>query len=103
MTVKFDDKGKFYTEVISKDPIKSVIQTITHQIQGTVFVKQGDRLIDELNSSEKFIAVTDAVVYNLIGKQIASSQFLTVNCNHIIWLLPQQETPEEKAKPGGEG
>jgi len=39
MTIHFDDKGKFYTEVISKKPIRSTIQTITHRLEGNIYVK----------------------------------------------------------------
>ena len=36
MTIHFDEKGKFYTDVISKNPVPSTIQTSNHKIEGNV-------------------------------------------------------------------
>ena len=47
MVFEYDDKGKFFTEVITKDRILSRIQTKTHDIRGYVHVRKGDRLSDE--------------------------------------------------------
>lgn len=91
MTIQFDDKGKIFTDVITKDPTKVILQTQNHLVEGTVFVKRGERLIDELNNSEKFLAVTDAVVSTHQGKPLYRCEFLTVNVDQIIWLLPNDE------------
>ena len=48
MTIEYDEKGKFYTEVVSKIPTAVVIQTTTHLVRGLVHVRQGERLKDEL-------------------------------------------------------
>ncbi len=100
MTIQFNDKGKFFTDVITKDPTEVILQTRTHRIKGTVFVTRGDRLIDELNGTDQFIAVTDAVVSTDQGEQLYKCEFLTVNIDHIVWLLPNDEIKASHANSG---
>lgn len=90
MVIHYDDKGKFFTDVISKDPLPATIQTITHRIAGNVYVRRGGRLIDELTDTAGFLAVTNAIVYNDLGEVIYQSEFLTINCSHIVWLIPDE-------------
>ena len=52
MTIEYDEKGKFYTEVVTKVPTSVVIQTTTHLVRGLVHVRQGERLKDELEVEE---------------------------------------------------
>ena len=40
---QFDNKGKIFTDVISKESVTAVIQTVTHQIRGFVHVRPGER------------------------------------------------------------
>jgi hypothetical protein len=91
MINEFDDKGKIFTNVISKKPVPAMVQTLTHRIHGEVYVRPSERLKDELNRSEKFIAITKAVVYDLEGKEMYRSEFLTLNREQIIWLIPDHE------------
>ena len=102
MSIRFDDKGKFFTDVISKEAVPVIIQTLTHRIQGQVHIRPGERLKDEINQGEAFFAVTEAAVFDHAGKQLYRCDFLAINREHIIWLLPEdQMTPTEKAKTGG--
>jgi hypothetical protein len=98
MVMRFDDKGKIFTEVIAKDPIMTVIQTTSHRIRGCIHVRTGERLRDEMNRSEQFLAVTDASVMDLQGNLVYSCEFLTLNRDQIIWVMPEAE-----AKAGGGG
>ena len=96
MVVEYDEKGKYYTDVISKDVILSHLQTQTHLIRGYVHVRKGERLSDEINSANVFLAVTNAEICNLEGEILYTSNFLVVNRSHIVWLMPieeHQETP----------
>jgi hypothetical protein len=54
MYASFEDKGKIYTNIVSKTPIDVIIQTPNHQIHGKVHVRPNGRLKDELTSSEHF-------------------------------------------------
>jgi hypothetical protein len=91
MTLEFDEKGKFFTEVISKDEILSQIQTLTNRIQGYLHVRKGDRVSDEINKPIQFIPVTNAEIYSLDGKILYTTDFLAVNREHIVWLMPIDE------------
>ncbi len=91
MVTQFDDKGKIFTTVITKKPIDVVIQTLTHRIIGKVFYRPDNRLIDELNTDNIFLAVTNAKILNDEGEILFTSDFLTININQIIWILPVEE------------
>ncbi len=88
MTIHYDEKGKFYTDIISKKDIYVTIQTNTHRIEGIVHARRGDRLKDELNSTEKFLAVTDAVIFGEDDTKLYSITFLAVHRDNIIWIFP---------------
>jgi hypothetical protein len=94
MVLEFDEKGKFYTEVVSKDLVLSQIQTMTHLIKGNVHVRKGERLSDEINKSNDFLAITSAEIFDTEGKILFTSNFLAVNRKHIIWLMPIEEHQE---------
>ncbi len=100
MSVRIDAKGKTYTDIIRKDEIAVLIQTVTSLVHGLVYLRPGLRLKDELNStSEQFLAVTDAEVYSSTGQVMVSSQFLTLNKAHIVWIRPDEEADDAQAKP----
>ena len=88
---QFEEKGKIFTNVITKKPVTVHIQTTTNLIHGTFHVRPDERLKDELNQSEMFIAVTDAKVYALDGNLVQECSFLAVNIAHIIWLFQDDE------------
>ena len=100
MIVEYDEKGKYYTDVISKDVVFSHIQTHINQIHGYVHVRKGERLSDEINESNPFLAVTNAEICSLEGEVLYSSKFLAVNRSHIIWLMPIDEPFDKPPKEG---
>lgn len=91
MTIEFDDNGKFFTDIISKTPIPAMIQTVTHRIHGNIHVGQDRRLKDELDLPEKFIAITDAVIYLSDGQVLFQANFVALQRNEIIWVIPDSE------------
>jgi hypothetical protein len=91
MTIEFDDNGKFFTDIISKTPIPAMIQTLTHRIHGNIHIAQDRRLKDELDLPEKFIAVTDAVIYLPDGQVLYQAGFLAVQRDQIVWVVPDSE------------
>lgn len=93
----FEEKGKIYTQVVSKSPIKIVLQTLTNRIYGNMYVRVGDRLKDELDSAVHFMAVTDVEVFDAAGVQlILKTNFMAVNFQHIIWVVPEEEILSDK-------
>ncbi|MGB8213720.1 MAG: hypothetical protein WCE68_09205 [Anaerolineales bacterium] len=95
MTIEFDDKGKYFTDIISKTPIPVMLQTAPHRIHGNIHVSQDRRLKDELELPEKFIAVTDAIVYSPEGRILYQAKFLAVRRDEIIWVMPDSEIAEQ--------
>jgi hypothetical protein len=95
MPTQYDEKGKFFTDVITKLPQTVTIQTTAQIIHGEIHVRPDDRLLDELNHTEKFIAVTNAVVSDLNGVTLFRCKFLTLNSDQIIWLIPDKELVQE--------
>ena len=91
MTIEFDDNGKFFTDIISKTPIPAMIQTVTHRIHGNIHITQNTRLKDELDLPEKFIAVTDAVIYSPDGQVLFQASFLAVQRSEIVWVFPDSD------------
>ncbi len=91
MSIEYDEKGKFYTDVITKVPMSVVIQTTTHLVRGYVHVHQGERLKDELERNEEFIAVTKATVHDVDDKVCFSGPFLAVQRAQIVWIMPVGE------------
>ena len=91
MTIEYDDNGKFFTDVISKTPVPVIVQTVTHRILGNIHVGQDRRLKDELDLAEKFIAITEAVIYSPDNQILYQANFLAVQRGEIVWVMPVGE------------
>ena len=100
MTIHFDDKGKIFTNIVSKDAVAATLHTDTHQIHGLVYVRQGDRLKDELDRAGQFLAVTDAEVSTVNGEVLFQTHFLLINRDHVIWIIPDEEVIQDQDFPG---
>jgi hypothetical protein len=94
MTIEFDDNGKIYTDIIRKTPIPVMIQTITHRIHGNIHVKQDQRIKDELDTTENFIAITDALIYASDGQILYQTNFIAVQRDEIIWVMPDSDVTD---------
>lgn len=97
MKIEYDEKGKFYTNVVTKVAVTSVLQTTTHLIRGFIHVLPGERFKDELEGNEHYIAVTDASVYDTQGKIIYESPFLAVQKEQIVWVMPEGKDDNKDA------
>ncbi len=91
MVTQYDEKGKIFTQVISKKPVPVIVQTTQHTIRGILHVRPSERIIDELNASIQFIAITEANVLDPQGNLLYKSNFLTLNKEHVIWIIPDEE------------
>lgn len=96
MSIEYDEKGKFYTDVVTKVAVPAVIQTTVHFMRGFVHVRQGERLKDELERDESFLAVTDAVVHDADGKVIFNAPFIAIQREQIVWVMPAEEEDQQK-------
>ena len=88
MTIEYDEKGKFYTNVIQKVAVPALVQTTKNLIRGMVHVRQDERLKDELENSEDFIAMTNVEVLDGDGKIAFSGSFLAIQKDQIVWVMP---------------
>jgi uncharacterized protein DUF6812 len=95
MSFDYDDKGKIFTDVVSKIAVYATIQTTTHMLRGRIHVRRDQRIIDELDVDENFIALTDVTVISADGQTLFQSPFLAVHRSHIVWVLPEQKSGEE--------
>ena len=91
MAIEFDEKGKFFTDVVSKVPVQAVVQTVGQLVRGKVHVREGERLKDELDRDELFLAMTDASVIGPNGEVQFQAPFLAVRRSQIIWVLPDDD------------
>lgn len=86
-----DEKGKFFTEVVSKIPVAVTVQTVTHRILGNIHIRPDQRLKDELDLNESFVAVTEASLLDADGKIIQRAGFLAVRRDQIVWVMPIED------------
>jgi hypothetical protein len=98
LTVFVDAKGKVFTDVVHKDEVPVLIQTVTGQIHGHVYIHPDHRLIDEMNGEAGFIAVTNAQVFGPDGQALYHSAFLTVNKQQVVWVRPDDEVLPAEAE-----
>ena len=94
MTIEFDEKGKIFTDIVSKVAIPAVVQTTQHLIRGNVHVRRDERLKDELDRDELFLAITDASVVGADGQVLYQTRFLAVRRAQIVWVMPAQGTDD---------
>lgn len=94
MTVEYDEKGKIFTEVVPKIAIPAVVQTSAQLIRGNVHVRRDERLKDELDRDELFLAVTDASVIDSDGQTLHQARFMAVRRAQIVWVMPAQGAEE---------
>ena len=95
MSIEFDEKGKYYTDIITKLPVAAVIQTTTHLVLGFVHVVQGERLKNELERNEEFLAVTEASVIGADDKLLFTVPFLAVKRSQIVWVHPANDKDDK--------
>ncbi len=91
MSIWFDEKGKFFTDIVSKEMVAVIVQTPTNRIHGGIHVRPDQRFKDEINVSELFIAITDATIFDLAGQEQFSCNFVAINREQIIWILPEDQ------------
>jgi hypothetical protein len=96
MTINYDEKGKYYTDIISKVAVQARIQTTSHFIEGEIHIRDDFRLKDELDRDEPFLAVTNARIFNPDHNLLFRTQFIAVRRDQVIWI-----TTEEDIEKGG--
>jgi hypothetical protein len=95
MSMEFDAKGKFFTDVVTKIAVHVTLQTTIQLVRGNIHVRQGERLKDELDRDELFLAMTDATILGLDGQVLYEAPFLAVRRSQIIWSMPDPQPGAE--------
>ena len=101
MTIHYDDKGKYYTDIIRKSPVKAYVQTLLHLVHGEIHIREEERIKDELDRDELFLAMTDATIYSLDKKPLYKTNFLAVRREQIVWVLPDDDYIEGFSEMSG--
>jgi hypothetical protein len=94
MTIEYDEKGKIFTDIVSKVAIPAIVQTTEQLIKGNVHVRRDERLKDELDRDKMFLAMTDASIIGADGQTLYESRFLAVRRAQIIWVMPENESED---------
>ena len=97
MTFEYDEKGKKFTDIVTKKPVYATVQTTKQMLRGNIHVHQDQRIKDELDIDDKFIAITDVSILGDDGQILFQTPFLAVNRAQIVWVLPEQKQNEEEA------
>ena len=84
-----DDKGKIFTEVVTKIPVRVIVQTVTHLAHGKIHIRPDERLKAELDRDEPFLAMTDVTIFDASGVMLRHADFLAVRRDQIVWVLPE--------------
>jgi hypothetical protein len=93
-----DDKGKIFTEVVTKKTVAAVVQTTTHTLRGNIHIQPDQRLKDELDRDEPFLAMTEVQVIGADGVVAYQTNFLAVLRGQIVWVLPVEEMKDGRTK-----
>jgi hypothetical protein len=64
------------------------ILTGTYRIKGNIDLLPGARVTDYMTEARGFIAVTDAEVWEVVGRQVFTAAFINVNRDHIQIIAP---------------
>jgi hypothetical protein len=96
MAIHFDEKGKYYTDVVATHAVEATIQTCTHLLRGYVHLRSGSRLKDELDGPGTFLAVTDGVVLGAGGEELFRAGFLAVSRMQIVWVTSADDERKDR-------
>lgn len=94
MTDEYDEKGKIFTDIVSKIAIPTIVQTTKQLIKGNVHVRRDERLKDELDRDKMFLAITDTSVLGADGQTLYQARFLAVSRAQIVWVMPANESED---------
>ncbi len=67
---------------------KVTILTDTYRIKGNIELLPGARITDYMTEAKEFIAVTDAEVWEVVGRQVFTAPFVNVNRDHVQIISP---------------
>jgi len=96
MSIEYDEKGKIFTDIVSKIAVYAMIQTTTHRMRGRLHIRRDQRVKDELDRKEGFLAFTEVTVFDDDNKVLFEAPFVAVQREHIVWVLPETDHNEDQ-------
>ena len=91
MATQYDDKGKYFTDIVSKLAIAATVQTVVQKIEGSIHVRLNERITDELDRDEPFLPMTSAKVFDQEGRMQYECDFISIRRSQIVWIIPREE------------
>jgi len=91
MATQYDDKGKYFTDIVSKLAIAATVQTVVQKIEGSIHVRLNERITDELDRDEPFLPMTSAKVFDQAGRMQYECDFISIRRSQIVWIIPREE------------
>lgn len=89
MDTRIDHKGKLFTERISKLRVAVVARTASEFVHGVACLTPDNRLKDELNGSELYLAILDAEVRDGTDQQVLyRTPVVLLNKQQVSWVAP---------------
>src|SRR5215211_3972949 len=90
-----DERGKYFTDRVHTQHVEVLVLTVKGEVRGHAHLPPGTRIKDLLNSTDQFVALTDATIsgYDPGTRQVG---FIAVNKLHIISVIPLQDQREEQ-------
>ena len=67
---------------------KVTILTSSYRVKGSIELLPGARVTDFMNEAKGFIALTDAEVWEIGGRQVCTAPFLNISRDHIQVIVP---------------
>ena len=67
---------------------KVTILTATSRIKGHIDMIEGARVTDYFIEAKEFIALTDAEVWEVSGRQVCTAPFMNISREHIQVIVP---------------
>lgn len=82
--------------LVRKTPTPVIVRTNHHFVIGNYHARPAIRVIDDLMNGERFLAITDATVFDTNGRLCYRTKFMIISREHVEWIIPKSEL-EEKA------
>lgn len=100
MDYRVDEKGKIFTKHVNKRSIPVILRVEDTIVEGIVHLTLDNRLKDELNNGETFIAVTTAKMTDAnSGQTLHESEVVLINKHRITWIFPFEIDSADKGIP----
>ena len=96
MTFEYDEKGKIFTDIVSKVAVPATIQTTTHLLRG-VFMSAGTSA-SKMNwiTMKNSLRLPMLAYWGRTDNHSFTSPFVAVQRAHIVWVIPEQNQDEGK-------